>query len=482
MLTDLSFLNPGEKWPPVAELDRLDTYDKNRQLFEGGHAQVYSESFKRIQRVIGNFNDVVSYATVMNFQKKISLKTADFLWIEPPKISAGEDESAEQQAIKAIIENSDLYNTGYSTTLDISRFGDGLLLIYKDGAAGRIDVAQPGNWFVVVDPVNIKRVQYHVLATLGGVKGQEKLTVQIHGRGQYEERIYRIDDSQPATSLVGSAIKVGKYLGTYTSNTVITGLTDFAIVQIPNVMTSDRCYGLDDYSDVDSIISEILVRISQISKILDKHADPSVQGPLSALEQDPVSGQWKLKLGNYFARMDKDDPGVEYVTWDGQLAASFTQVEKLINFLAVISEMGTAVFGNAEGTGAATSGTALRLRYVSLLSKIKRISLRYTPALVKAIKLCSQLGGLNLSDKDISVVWQDGLPNDEKERADIANVRTGGKPTISQKEAIMYLDGKSDKQAQTSLDLIMEEEAAAAPSPLGDFPDEGDDTTEAETE
>ena len=61
----------------------------------------------------------------------------------------------------------------------------------------------------------------------------------------------------------------------------------------------DCIFGHDDYTDIDSIVSEILVRIGQISRILDKHASPSVQGPSSAIEKDPVSGEWTLKMGNY---------------------------------------------------------------------------------------------------------------------------------------------------------------------------------------
>ena len=52
-------------------------------------------------------------------------------------------------------------------------------------------------------------------------------------------------------------------------------------------LTSDRVYGIDDYTDLDSIVSEIEVRISQISKILDKHAEPSMQGPETALQLNP---------------------------------------------------------------------------------------------------------------------------------------------------------------------------------------------------
>lgn len=471
MLTSLSFLDKGQPWPPECERERLNRYAKNKDLFEGDHGEVYIEDFKRIERVIGNFNDVICYPVIINYQKKISLKTADFLWVEPPKIKAGESKSKEQTAVDKICANSDLVNMGYENTIDISRYGDGILMVYKDGDHGVIDVTQPSIWFPVVDPMNIKRTQYHVLAWVAGDENKQ-LTVQIHEKGKYTERIYKIDDPKDRPlSLDMKHETIGDMIGN--EKIVLTGLSDFAILQASNIITSDRCYGFDDYTDVDSIVSEILIRIAQISKVLDKHAEPSVQGPISALEKDPITGQWQLKMGNYFAMDDKDSAPVEYITWNGQLESSFTQIEKLINMLGVMSEMGSAIFDNAEGTKEAASGTAIRLRYMTLLSKVKRISLRYSPVIIKAIKLCSELGGkdiVRLTDSNINITWQDGLPNDDKERADIMNIRTGQKATISQIDAIMALDDVDEETAQQKLDRILEDDAMSVPTGFNETP------------
>ena len=66
ILTDLSFLERGKPWPPPSELKRLRTYSDHKKLFEDEHGEVYREQFGRIERVIGNFDRVVSYATVLN--------------------------------------------------------------------------------------------------------------------------------------------------------------------------------------------------------------------------------------------------------------------------------------------------------------------------------------------------------------------------------------------------------------------------------
>src|SRR5699024_6617055 len=148
-----------------------------------------------------------------------------------------------------------------------------LFYIYKDEKTkqGVIDVSQPPIWFKVVDPENIKKILYHVLAWTYQQDKNEYLKVRIHEKGQYTEREYRIQDNRIKSQTVDDRV-------------IKTDLKDFAVVPISNVITSDRVYGIDDYRDIDSIISELLVRVGQIARIVDKHASPSGAGLQTALE------------------------------------------------------------------------------------------------------------------------------------------------------------------------------------------------------
>lgn len=460
MLTSLDFLKVGQRFPPVTEEERLQKYHKNRLIFENQHEQVYADSFKRISRVIGNFEEVVSYHVIANFQKLISLKIADFLLGEAPKITCGNDNSQHQIAIETIKENSDLINTCYSAAIDISRYGDSVFNIYLDEEGkGIVDITEPSFYFKVVDARNKRKTKYHVLASTydvektGGIFSKNKqvkyLNYQIHSKGFYEEATYKLNDN----GIIETEIEPLKKIDT--------GLKDFAVVPVHNILTSDRIYGIDDYSDLDSIVSEIEVRLSQISKILDKHAEPSVEGPESALIQDAKTGEYKLKMGNFFSRYSNEDPGVKYVTWDAQLEANFKQIEKLINILAVISEMGSAIFDNEQKQGQVASGSALRRMMISPLAKVNRVRMRFDSSIKKAIKLCSQLGGegiVDLSKEPINIYWQDGLPGDPKEEAEVMGIRTGNKATLSQYSAIQRLDGLNDEDTAKEIEAIKQDE------------------------
>lgn len=464
MLTNLEFLNIGCKWPPEdeEERERLELYEYNKELFKGEHEEVYRENFKRVERVIGNWQQVISYTAVLNYQKKISLKIADFLFGEVPTIKAGDENSPQQETISQIIENSELFNKSYEVAIDASMLGTGVFVVYKDETGkGIIDITQPSIWFLVVSPDNIKKTLYHVLAWTVEESGKKYLKAQIHSKGSYIENLYLLD-----CGIGGDTINRQIY-----TKTIETGLSDFAVIPVHNVMTSDRIYGYDDYTEVDSIIRELCIRIAQIARILDKHASPSMSGPISALKRSE-EGEYYLEVGNYFPISDNTQAEPKYITWDGQLSAAFQQIDLLINQLYTISEMGSAIFGDiGQKTGQAVSGTALRLRMLSILAKVNRIKMRFDPAIKKAIKLCSELGGkniTNLSDEKIEILWQDGLPSDPVEEANLYNIRTGGKATISQRTALKKIEGLSEDALDEEMERIQSEESMN--NPLS-FPD-----------
>lgn len=461
MLTSLSFLQEGKPFPPKSEWERLEKYKNNRMLFDDEHSEVYKESFRRIQRVIGNFEDVISYEVIFNFQKLMSLKIADFICGSPPRISAADEEK--QRLIDRIVIDTDLMNKLYMSVIDISRYGDSILQVSKDrNGNAKIDITSPKYWFPVVNSNNIKEFAYHTFAWRYIIDAENKkygLAVQIHDPENPEVCEYH---KYELKGTKGSFMIGGELTGKKEDIEIETKLDVCPVFVVSNVPTSDKPFGIDDYASIDSIVSELCVRVSQISKVLDKFSSPSMTGPVSMVEWDEAAGGYKMRYGNFYPVNDGEQKP-EMIVWDAGLDANFKMIELLINQLYTISEMGSAVFGDiSHSTGNVASGTALKRLMISPLAKARRIAGHYDRVLKHIISLCAKIYGVILEPHEISIQWNDGLPGDPVEEANIINLRTGGKATMSRYTAIRRFDKLSDADTDTELASIEQDEASSS--------------------
>jgi len=196
------------------------------------------------------------------------------------------------------------------------------------------------------------------------------------------------------------------------SQQVATGLEGFAVIPIHNTTSSDSPWGVDDYRDMDSLLCELEISLAQMSRILDRHANPSMQGPESALEWDKDTQSYTLRAGQYF--ITQDGERVEYLTWDAKLDACFQHYQRLLHQLYTVTEMGSVIFGDWTGYhGSIPSGAALQRLLIAPLSKVNRIKLRFEPGLLEAINSWRMLAGV--SEMATEIAWRDGLPGDERE-------------------------------------------------------------------
>lgn len=457
MLTSLSFLAPGNPWPPPTEAERLNLYANNRLLFEGKHEKVYKDWVRLLRE-----DQQATLELILNWPKRLTTLFSDLLLGEPPRIKAGDQDSQEQQTVDRIINDNGLYNIAYEVAIDISRYGDGIFKVRYDRRA-IIESQQPAVWFPVVAPDNIKEIIAHVLAWTYEVETQERgksvtkkyLKTEIHEKGKITTAKYPIENG-----IIGSALEYQE---------TETGVDDFLVVPVHNLLTTDRVTGLDDYSDLDSIIQELEIRIAQISRILDKHADPNMYGPASALEQDPTTGQSTFRAGGKYFPVDENEQPPGYVVWDGKLDSAFKEIEILMEQLYILSETTAAAFGQLK-SGLAESGTALRRLMMAPLAKVNRIRMRFDPALKKVIKLASQLekaqgmpGAVILDD--IHIDWNDGLPDDDTEITQNETQRyTAGLSSLESSLRRMY--GLEGDALQEEIDRIKGEQQSQSNTQL----------------
>ncbi len=456
MLTDLSFLDKGQAWPPkdTDTTNRLGMYDANRKLFQGKHDQVF-DNWMRLLREDHN----ATLEIILNWHRRLSVLFANLLLGEPPRISAGEKGSIEQAAVDRLIRDNKLLLTAYKTVIDMSRFGDGLFKIRHD-KRGIIEAVSPSIWFPVVDRDNVNNILYHVLGwtytettkTFLGTKETKYLKVEIHEKGRITNQLYTMSDNY-----------IDKQVD---SKETLTGIDDFLIIQVSNLLTSEDVTGYDDYTDLESIIQEMEVRLGQISRILDKHADPNMYGPDIAVETDAATGESTYRGGGkYFPVMQGEEkPG--YITWEGQLQAAFEELDRLIQQLYIISETCEPAFGIVKN-GLAESGSAMRRLLMAPLAKVNRIRLIFDPALKQALTTAAALevaqgtkGAAKI--ENVTIEWQDGVPADDTEQINVESIKYGAGLT-SLEGAVGRITGYEGDKLQAELDRIKADKAANNP-------------------
>ena len=469
MLYSLKWLEPGQPFPPLSERDRIKRYLENEALFDGEHfgdelrdrnklwcnegsVPVYQKCAERISQVVGNFEDIISFPVLMNYQRLMSMKMADLVCGEYPTITGASE--SENDALKRARDSSDFDARLYSTVIDMSRYGDAIWREYLDDMSddNTFTLWDPKEWYPIVLQDGTNRISHHVLCWRvnlnEGIEGATpiwELHAQIHGCrssdwGIYEERVYDMNSS-------GDSIMALK-----SSQTVNTGFERCAVHHLKAFSTSSTVYGYDDYMPLDSLLAEIMARVGQISIILDKHADPNITGPVTMLSQDPTTGELYLKRGKFFATSPGDNEP-KYLTWDGQLTAAFTQLEFLINQLYILSEMGAAILGGQEGSSTAISGTAMRFKMVNPLAKARRISNSLTNPVRRLLSDLAE----GVEFEHVSVYWSDGLPDDPRENIENAKLATGKEQMMPLKVAIREFFNRSDKEAAEWIKAIDED-------------------------
>lgn len=447
MLYNLDWLQTGEPFPPEKERERIDKYESNLKLFENEMGALYEEYlpyFNRIKQVIPNIESYVSFPIILCYQRLLTLKIADLVCGEYPIIT-GKDEDANEE-IKEMRDDTSLDQKLYSTVIDISRYGDAVWRMYKKDSMDTFVPWDPRMWFPIVADDGTRDIKYHVLCWQvdeGTPKMPAwKLHAQIHGKGFYYVKVF-------AMSQDGGTIEEED---TTRARTVRTGYKHNAVMSLKSFATSNTVYGFDDYDTIDSILAELMVRVAQISSILDKHADPAMTGPASMLKRDEQTGRLYLESGSFYA-VSQGEEQPKYLTWEGQLEAAFKQVELLLNQLYILSEVGSALLGNAgrEG-GSAISGTAMRFKMVVPLSKARRVANCMSLSLRELVAALT-----NQERKDIGVEWEDGLPDDPRENLEMARLASGRENIMPLEKVITEFFKRSDTEAQEWIKKIIEE-------------------------
>ncbi len=438
-------LQLGKPWPPTSEVQRLQAYEENEHLFQGEHTKVFRVLLNLFSSHTAEYNKLI---IVLNWHKRLSTLWADFLFGEQPRATVSDDpESTEQKYADDFIARNRFWLLQHSRQIDVSRFGHGIIEgYYEDGC--KLQVVHPSKYFPIGD--SFGRVRAHMVAWLeepevvDHVK-QRRLFCRIHYPGRIESREYIV-------SATGTIIA-----GPQNESIIDTGINEPLVSVVENLATSSG--GLvDDYHDLDSIIKRMESRLTRVGRILDVHSEPLLllpedSGAFTKTETGAVIYDSKKKVLE--RGKNGGDPG--YVTWEGQLVAAFQEFETDLKQLYALSETCEACFEPSK-MGAQVSGTALKLMLFIPLKKVDRLKLNVDPTVkaeLKTFTAFEQARGFtgSVPIESVSVLWQDGLPEDFKETvANVVALKAQGLIWDEMALKMLYkLEGKALKDAMEKL-------------------------------
>lgn len=501
-------IETGKQFPPQDHVERLARYQRGKTIFDG---KPY-ELFERAAALLKDTPAAPQLKTLYiacNIVDVLLTKPSDLLVGEPPTYESGKpDDSREQEALNNIVEENDINARIHELVIGAGYRGDSFLKVrygeIQDFSAIPDGLTPPESESMpIIEPVdasivfpelargskkkfravNIAWVEWVeepngvVMSVLSRTKTNAipYLNVERHVPGYIIYERYRLHpngiDNQYGASVelfrIGDPVPTGRE-----EDIVETGVARPLVFHIPYKSVDDRWCGISGIEKIESLLAAINDRLVQIDYILWKHSAPSAYGPDIDTEDDG-----SVRWGDKYIPLTKDDVVPGYMTWNSQLEGAFKELDYLLGMVFQMSEtpqwlFGTTLAGDARG-GTGTSHTdsgAIKARFMPILAKVNRIRVHVDKAIRDAIWTAMELE--NFANRGVdgfesyepvypTIVWKDGLPVDEKEQAEIAQIRTGGKPTLDVHSAIKKLDGLDDSHATAIMTRIAKDERDA---------------------
>lgn len=468
---------------PDEEMDRQNAWAHNKSLLRGWHGDV----FKDIQSIEQRLELVKVLDTVESIHEKacelyiianycglLSNVCAQLLFGEPIKATPTNGDPKLQHSINRIMENNQLQRINAMQARTSSSQGYTYYRVrwgrktdwQEDGA---IIEAIPGyNVYPHISFDNIKEVRGYTIAIIMQHEGKKYLRREVHTVGLVQNTLNIMDGSIIGEEVPLATIPELENLPAEWKN----NYPGLFIQYVPNKENIDEYWGASDYEDIESLQDAINNRLSNIDEVLDKHSNPILVLPTGTMRYDPATGKYySLKIDREAMEANDADAGAKlprYVTWEAQLSAAFSEIDKLFDTIMLVSQISPTLFGLSK-TYASDSAKALKIRMVQTLAKINDKQMAFDAALKNAIYAALWLEKQNKpgapNPDSVRIEWKDGLPDDELEITQIHAARvTGG--FESRRNAIKEVQGLEGDDLDIEEQRVLFEQGIAVNNPF----------------
>lgn len=527
-----AMLTEDAEFPNAVDRERIKRYARLRNLRFDKAEEVFSRIQKLLETGVdyaGSEADAMrrKYAALTyvqwNLLAKLSRDGAERLFLDDPTIAAKDDDASPAEAVapsteapqampvqdrlEEILERSEFGTLGLDLVDMGGYYGDVGAKVFRGADGARIDYVDPSllfrgeDYFPEYASANRDiRVTLFPMACLplhDAATRENYVLFEIHEPGQVVHRAYRwrvehgdlkaapsfADEGNLGVEVDVAALMPGR-------EDYATGLADPTLVIIRNDRGEDAFWGASDYTQaLQGIQDEINYKLSALCQ----HGEKLMAGGITVLPLEMQASLLQRAANRYpygssdfgrrgsgggdvatIARRELDvvfEHGetkdvTRFVSETPHFDGAFQLLEMLRGAFERLSGMTVGPLTTQDA--APESGRALRFKRIDDVARIRRKHRRYTMPIRRVLRIALAMEGIDVPLPQIQ--WPDAFPLSEQEKAELIDIRTGGKPSLSRVSALMRWDGATETEAEAEIEAIDEE--ATTPSPIagvGDF-------------
>ena len=432
----------------AASADRLREYELYRNLYESDFAAAFPSTFSKIAKKYPFEYTTAQTLIEVNLFYAMTDFFKDMLTNQGLQINV---DSACQEEWSEIERENNFLAVLKEVFIDNSRFGNGIFKVALEEGCPKIFSVCPDCWFPVFDRGNINGLSGHLLVydledTVNGCPVKMK-RIEKHHRGYVENELWTMKDD-----MFKELLDIESEMGIDVVDDFSALWNDFIVFPVKNTTESDRYFGESDYKRCKSLVEELMLTVSQNSKIINRHANPKMTGSTENLEFNPSTGKSEFPNKD-FIPVGRDGVKAEYITVDLQAEAISRHINSLMQFFYILTKTPPQAYGlDIAGN---MSGESLRKVFMATLAKIddiKQVSFDHT---VQKVVRCAM--AFNKTPvKSVKLEWGDPLPDDYGTvvKNNVDRIACG---TQSKLAAIMQLDNVDETAANAKLEQIKSE-------------------------
>ncbi len=430
--------------------ERFSDYEYYRNLYEGDFSKAFSSTIAKIRKRYPLDNTTSQSLININLFWALTDFFKGFITNQGINVNVDDEVQLEWDKISS---DNNFISVLKEVYIDNSRYGNGIFKVALVNDEVKIFSISPDSWIPVFQNGNLNDIEGHILIyslyTIEGGCKKEYKKIEKHHRGYIENEVWTSLEGNLGRKLEPEELEA---LGVQEIEDFSDIWDGFLIFPTKNSTESDKYFGESDYLRCKSIVEEIMLTVSQNSKIINRHANPKLAGSEQNLEHDPVTNERRLPNTD-FLKVGTDGVKPEYITADLQAEAIERHVNMLLQFFYILTKTPPQAYG--IGLSGTLSGESLRKIFIAALAKvddIKQVSFNST---IQNVVRCAMAFN-STPVETVQIAWGEPIPSDYSEKVSVENSRVAA-GTQSRLTTIMTLDDVSESDAQIELNRIAEE-------------------------